>query len=185
MHQLGSSAFVPVSDVKEKEASASPHFDIVDEPADETKVIFAPAAIEVRNQQCQIQSIEEPPVAEVGCDHCGEECENLPPEDISPTPCDRETDCICEPARENEGDLCPDKRGLFGRGLLHYRKWWEMVESDFCVGGDLLSGIPIFADENTLRVAGEKYSYFIPLEKIDYIRTPDGYDPCDLAGGGR
>ena len=60
------------------------------------------------------------------------------------------------------------------RGLLHYRKWWERSEVDISVCGCLVSGTPIFVEENTLRVVNRKYSYFIPLEKIDYIRTTDG-----------
>lgn len=66
------------------------------------------------------------------------------------------------------------EKGLFGRGLYYYRKWWELSEVDLFVNGDLLTGIPIFTDDNTLRVVSGKYSYFIPLEKIDYIRTADG-----------
>ena len=59
-------------------------------------------------------------------------------------------------------------------GLLHYRKWWERNEIDLSVYGKLITGTPIFVEENTLRVINSKYSYFIPLEKIDYIRTTDG-----------
>jgi len=59
-------------------------------------------------------------------------------------------------------------------GLLHYRKWWERNEIDLSVCGKLITGTPIFVEEDTLRVINSKYSYFIPLEKIDYIRTTDG-----------
>ena len=59
-------------------------------------------------------------------------------------------------------------------GLLHYRKWWERDQVDISVCGVLISGTPIFVEEDTLRVVNSKYSYFIPLEKIDYIRTSDG-----------
>ena len=59
-------------------------------------------------------------------------------------------------------------------GLLHYRKWWERNEIDIAVCGKLITGTPIFIEENTLRVINSQYSYFIPLEKIDYIRTTDG-----------
>ena len=59
-------------------------------------------------------------------------------------------------------------------GLLHYRQWWERNEADISICGKLVSGTPIFLEENTLRVVNCKYSYFIPLEKIDYIRTTDG-----------
>ena len=67
---------------------------------------------------------------------------------------------------------CGGCAGLFG--LLHYRQWWERNEVDISICGKLVSGTPIFLEENTLRVVNCKYSYFIPLEKIDYIRTTDG-----------
>lgn len=59
-------------------------------------------------------------------------------------------------------------------GLLHFREWWELVEVNICVGGKLISGIPIFMEEDTLRVVDRNHSYFIPLRKVDYIRTNDG-----------
>lgn len=59
-------------------------------------------------------------------------------------------------------------------GLLHFREWWELVEVNILVGGKLISGIPILIEEDTLRVINNKHSYFIPLGKIDYIRTADG-----------
>lgn len=65
----------------------------------------------------------------------------------------------------------------FRYGLLHYRKWWERVEAEILVNGKLITGIPIFIEENTLRVINKDHSYFIPLEKVDYIRTNDGLDP--------
>jgi len=71
----------------------------------------------------------------------------------------------------------PPLDGLYGRGLFHYQQWWFRNQIDICVNGDLISGIPIFADHNTIRLVNEKHSYFIPVEKIDYIRTPDGLDP--------
>lgn len=71
----------------------------------------------------------------------------------------------------------PPTDGLYGRGLFHYQEWWFRNQIDICVNGKLISGIPIFADHNTIRVVNEKHSYFIPVEKIDYIRTPDGLDP--------
>jgi len=64
------------------------------------------------------------------------------------------------------------RAGLFG--LLHYRQWWERSEVDISICGQLITGTPIFVEENTLRVVNSQYSYFIPLEKIDYIRTSDG-----------
>lgn len=66
-----------------------------------------------------------------------------------------------------------------GEGLLAYRKWWFERPVDVRVGGETLSGMPLFLRDGTLRVVGDKYSYFIPLERIDYIRTPDGLDQCD------
>ena len=63
-------------------------------------------------------------------------------------------------------------------GLLCYRKWWERSEVDISVCGQFITGTPIFIEENTLRVVNRDYSYFIPLEKIDYIRTTDGLCPC-------
>ena len=67
---------------------------------------------------------------------------------------------------------CRECAGLYG--LLHYRKWWERNEVDISVCGKLISGTPIFIEENTLRVVNRQYSYFIPMEKIDFIRTTDG-----------
>lgn len=84
-------------------------------------------------------------------------------------------------ARRHFFHECPAKMppmdGLYGRGLFHYQEWWFRNQIDICVNGKLISGIPIFADHNTIRVVNEKHSYFIPVEKIDYIRTPDGLDP--------
>lgn len=59
-------------------------------------------------------------------------------------------------------------------GLLCFREWWDLIEVGICVGGNLISGIPIFIEENTLRVVDKDHSYFIPLGKVDYIRTNDG-----------
>lgn len=59
-------------------------------------------------------------------------------------------------------------------GLLHYRKWWERIEVDISVAGKIIRGKPMFIEENTLRVINNDYSYFIPIEKVDYIRTADG-----------
>lgn len=38
----------------------------------------------------------------------------------------------------------------------------------------MLTGTPIFMHEDTLRVVNDTYSYFIPMDNVDYIRTPDG-----------
>lgn len=114
--------------------------------------------------------------------------------------CGEQVDYACKPSENrrlelSDPDLCgaagrrecsggfrsrrPVKRrfvneGLHGRGLYRYRKWWELNEVDIRVCGDLLTGTPIFTDCNTLRVVNDAYSYFIPLEKVDYIRTNDG-----------
>lgn len=68
----------------------------------------------------------------------------------------------------------PSLDGLYGRGLFHYKEWWFRHKIEISVNGKLISGIPIFTDHNTLRVVNEQHSYFIPIEKIDYIRTSDG-----------
>ena len=59
-------------------------------------------------------------------------------------------------------------------GLLRYRQWWERREADLCVCGKLIRGTPIFVEEDAVRVVNCQYSYFIPLDKIDFIRTDDG-----------
>ena len=74
---------------------------------------------------------------------------------------------------EDIGEI-PSIDGLYGRGLFHYKKWWFRCKIEISVNGQLICGIPIFTDHNTLRVVNEKHSYFIPVEKIDYIRTSDG-----------
>lgn len=66
-------------------------------------------------------------------------------------------------------------------GLLHFRKWWERIKVDISVNNNLISGVPIFIEENTLRVVNKNFSYFIPLEKVDFIRTDDGLDCCSLS----
>lgn len=67
---------------------------------------------------------------------------------------------------------CCDQEGH--HGLLNYRRWWELIEVEMSVSGKLITGIPIFIEKDTLRVINDNYSYFIPLEKVDYIRTKDG-----------
>lgn len=59
-------------------------------------------------------------------------------------------------------------------GLLHFKEWWELVGVNICVNGEQISGIPMSITENAIRVIDNDYSYFIPLEKVDYIRTNDG-----------
>lgn len=74
-----------------------------------------------------------------------------------------------------EAKLCTQTNNS---GLLYYRKWWERHNVEISVNGKIIEGVPIFIEQNTLRVVNKKNSFFIPLEKIDYIRTPDGLDPC-------
>jgi|GEM_PF-6709095 len=64
---------------------------------------------------------------------------------------------------------------LHGRGLYHYGKWWKRRKVGVFVNGNMLEGIPAFTDCNTLRIISDKHSYFVPLEKIDYIRTDDAF----------
>ena len=73
----------------------------------------------------------------------------------------------CRPA-------CAERGGLHSCGLLHYKKWWERKVVDILAGGQKITGIPIFIEKNTIRLVNHAHSYFIPLEKIDYIRTNDG-----------
>lgn len=64
--------------------------------------------------------------------------------------------------------------GSDAQGLLQYEKWWYLREVDISVRGEMLTGIPIFVKQDTLRVINGPFSYFIPMARIDYIRTPDG-----------
>lgn len=59
-------------------------------------------------------------------------------------------------------------------GLNCFKKWWFRRSADIYVNGNAITGIPIFLHEDTLRVINDAYSYFIPLHKVDYIRTNDG-----------
>ena len=84
---------------------------------------------------------------------------------------------MCEEPSIKYAEYTPKRRcrecaALYG--LLHYRKWWEHSPVDISVCGKIISGTPIFIEENTLRVVNSKHSYFIPLEKVDFIRTADG-----------
>ena len=71
-------------------------------------------------------------------------------------------------AKEGAEDACPD-------GLLRFKKWWYRREVCLAVEGDHITGTPIFIAGSTLRVVNPDYSYFIPMHKVDYIRTDDGY----------
>lgn len=59
-------------------------------------------------------------------------------------------------------------------GLLQFRQWWELTEVIICTGGKLICGTPIFVKEDVLRIVNSDHSYFIPLCKIDFIRSDDG-----------
>lgn len=61
-----------------------------------------------------------------------------------------------------------------GEGLLACQSVWFLSDVDVSVRGELLSGVPISMHGNTVRVINDEYSYYIPLHKIDYIRTADG-----------
>lgn len=83
----------------------------------------------------------------------------------------------CPTADDTAGQSAPE-------GLLYYRKWWERIKVELSVNNQLITGIPIFTEKNVLRVISDRHSYFIPLEKIDYIRTDDGLrSPFTLPAG--
>lgn len=73
----------------------------------------------------------------------------------------------------HEEDTCVDAKE---NGLKQYKKWWFRRNVDISVNGDMITGTPVFIKENTLRVIGNLHSYFIPLHKVDYIRTDDGLE---------
>lgn len=70
-------------------------------------------------------------------------------------------------------------------GLLNYKKWWHLREVDLSVRGELLTGIPIYVHQDTLRVVNDEFSYFIPMTHVDYIRTPDGLSAARTEFDGR
>ena len=76
-----------------------------------------------------------------------------------------------EPERAAPKPEPPDPAGL---ELLAFREWWERTEVEISVGGERIVGIPAFVEGGALRVINENRSYFIPLSKVDYIRTKDG-----------
>lgn len=78
---------------------------------------------------------------------------------------------IIEKAEEPGDSTAPDAEA---QGLLYYKKWWYLREVDLSVRGELLTGIPIYFQQDTLRVVNDAFSYFIPMAHVDYIRTPDG-----------
>lgn len=78
------------------------------------------------------------------------------------------------PVSETDDGSAEPEEEPSDRGLLYFRKWWELSKADISVGGELLTGIPVFISGDSLRLVNDNYSYFIPLEKIEYIRTTDG-----------
>lgn len=110
--------------------------------------------------------------------------EPQPTEEVCPTAlCEAPPETLKEVfeeffARQTRAQSGADEAGLFGRGLFFYQKWWKLREVEIFVNGDMLTGTPIFTHENTMRVVNELYSYFIPMQKVDYIRTPDGLNSC-------
>ena len=104
----------------------------------------------------------------------------LPPPPLPPA-------ATAEPLPEKTDTSCPAKprkltfpvRPRKPKGLLRYKKWWFYRRVSICVNGTLLCGTPICLRDNTLRVVNNAYSYFIPLKRIDYIRTPDGLDAAE------
>ena len=79
--------------------------------------------------------------------------------------------------REAEPAAAPDAETAHSPSLLAFRDWWERREAIISAGGERICGIPAFIEHGAMRVICETCSYFIPLEKIDYIRTEDGFCP--------
>lgn len=63
-----------------------------------------------------------------------------------------------------------------GEGLLYYQKFWYLSEVEISIRGELLHGTTLEFHENTIRLVNKKHSYYIPLHKVDYIRTSDGLE---------
>ena len=63
-----------------------------------------------------------------------------------------------------------------GGGLLCYQGHWYLSEVDVKVQNELLSGTPIALKGNTLCLINKGHRYFVPLHKIDYIRTLEGLE---------
>ena len=63
-----------------------------------------------------------------------------------------------------------------GQGLLCYQHHWYLNDADVKVQGELLSGIPIGLKGNTLCLINKEYRYFIPLGRVEYIRTAEGLE---------
>lgn len=61
-------------------------------------------------------------------------------------------------------------------GLLEYKKWWWLRPVEVSIYGEILNGTPIFIRNGTIRLINENDSYFIPLNKITYIKTVDGLE---------
>lgn len=76
-----------------------------------------------------------------------------------------EHNLIEEPKEEPKEEPC---------GLLRFQQCWERVEVDISVGGQVITGTPIFIEGDAIRVINALHSYFIPLNKIAFIRIPNG-----------
>ncbi|MCL2811513.1 MAG: hypothetical protein FWD25_06440 [Clostridia bacterium] len=63
-----------------------------------------------------------------------------------------------------------------GQGLLCYQNHWYLRDADVKVRNELLCGIPIGLKGNTLCLINKEFRYFIPLNRVDYIRTAEGLE---------
>lgn len=78
-----------------------------------------------------------------------------------------------------------EEESLSAKGFLAYKQLWYRENVDISVNGKMLSGIPIFLRQGALRMVNEVYSYIIPLDCVDFIRTCDGYkSACDQISRG-
>ena len=60
-------------------------------------------------------------------------------------------------------------------GLMRFEKWWYRRSVEVRAGGETILGTPIIIEGGVMRLINEGYSYFVPLGKVDFIRTRDGY----------
>ena len=94
------------------------------------------------------------------------------------------TNCVpnaAMPVTTTASDGC---RKPCGAGLTQFKEWWFERMVDIRVGDVTLRGMPLFLRGDTLRVVCDAHSYFIPLSRIDYIRTPNGLAQCGGGGEG-
>jgi len=113
------------------------------------------------------------PVTMNELDAIGEALGQPPSEIILPVSME-ETDTIGVPL-DGPPTAIPEKTPE-AEGLFQFRKWWEYEKVELRVNGSLLEGVPIFADETVMRIVNDDHSYFIPLCKVDYIRTENGFN---------